>query len=80
MNFNLVKIGDNKGHYRAHWPLRKLGPHLNQVARKQQIDDGAMVLYGNDQRDLTSHHKGPLYVTTSIRQVKLKRAMTDPRS
>lgn len=45
-----------------------------------KFEDSAKIFYEKDQQDIPSHHNRPLYVTVSVRDVELKRAMTDLRS
>lgn len=37
-----------------------------------------IVFYDDEQRNLPTNHNRPICVTTSVREVKLKRAMLDP--
>lgn len=45
--------------------------------RSSRFGDGEVVFYDNGRRDLRNSHSRPLYVTTSLKVVKLKLAMLD---
>lgn len=59
------------------YSLGGLGLTENRTIRGRRFKDNAMVCYDSDLRNLPGYTICPLYVTTSIREVEMKRAMTD---
>lgn len=47
---------------------------------QSRFDDDAAVFYDNDRRGLPITHSRLLYITVSVNEVELKRAMLDPSS
>lgn len=86
---NLFKIGPDG--LRARLAITKSIIELTglskncELVKKRSIEadrfsDDAVVFYENKQHDLPSNHNRLLYITASVNEVELKRAMLDSRA
>lgn len=58
-------------------PLESSGIADSRSRRNNRFEIDVSVFYHNKRLELSSHHNIPLYVTTSIREAELKRAILD---
>lgn len=51
-----------------------------RTRKNNRFEDNTLVFYENNRRDVPTQHNRPLYVTTNVRDVELKRVLLDAGS